>query len=138
MSYYANLALAGWESQQANYQKALDLHASQVAMIEGSNAAAQAAWEEAHAAWEADPGELPEPPQPPPQPTPAPPEPPDAAVVTVYEAREVTEPEELETATGTALILPPRFVLTGDDGVSFALSEQELSAGFVDTTTVAL
>jgi hypothetical protein len=156
-SYYANTALASWQAQQDNYQNALDAYAEQQTIIEQLNAqttadweaacaAVHTAWEEAHAAWVADPGDPPQPepiepvnpPAPPPQPAPREPTPPDAAVLSVYEAREVTEPEQLETATGTALILPPRVVLTGTDGVAFALSSEELAAGYADTTTVTL
>lgn len=143
-SYYANTELQAWQTQQSNYQNAVVAYNEQVAAIDVWNAAAQiddersrAAWEIEHDAWLADPGDPPqpaplEPPPMQPQAYPPPPTSPDPLTVTVYDARDVTEAETLPTPTGDALIVPPRVVLTGN-GSSFALSTEELAAGYTST-----
>ena len=146
-SYYANLELESWQVRQANYQHELEVYNETKARDDAADAQAIAAWETAHdawiaahAAWVANPGDPPtpepfEPLQSPPQPRAPAPTPPDPAQLVTYDARLVDETEELETATGPALILPGRTVLTGG-GVSFALGDAELAAGYVDASTV--
>jgi len=50
----------------------------------------------------------------------------------VYVAREIDEPETIETRWGKVLVLPPRVVLTAPDGSVFAISPKELAVDYVE------
>jgi hypothetical protein len=124
-SYHSNVELAAWQSQLENHARAL-------AAWEQNEQAAEAAWQAAYDAWEAAGagGDAPKPRTT--QPAPVAPEP----TLIVYDARLVETAEEVETATGPALVMPGRIVLTGN-GVSFALSEGELEHAYTPATQVA-
>lgn len=123
MSYYANGDLAAYERLLADYKQ-------QHAVWQETVAAIIDAYQEAQNSGidlDGDPRtpglpDLPPEPQPPAPPT------------LTYEARELTEPEMISTVTGPALALPPRIVLTSNEGVVFALTELELDAGYTDTS----
>ena len=118
--FYSNNELASYERQLLNYDVAASVWARLVD-----------AYKEAHQAWLTEStgpdGEpMPEPEQPDPELEPAAPDAPQ-----VYESREVTEVETIQTATGPALIIPPRIVVTPPaPGTAFAISPEELDATF--------
>jgi hypothetical protein len=156
-NYYAKASLQMWEHQLDVYNIHLDIYNQQIEEINEHNNTIQtqyqkyyddwvvqhAAWEQQYSAWQQDQklksGELPpEPPFEPPAPQepvfapyPEEPKPPDPGIFTIYESREITEPETLSTSAGDALILPGRIILTGSDGVSFSVSDQELEIFYV-------
>jgi len=99
-----------------------------------------ASYEQQHAAWEQNPIDdvtgnpipEPQPPELPPEPQPPTPsdEPQAPPALGVYDARDVDAPEVITTATGDALVVPPRVVMTDPNGNVFALSSDELAAGY--------
>lgn len=161
-SYYANTELDAYSRQLANYEHDQQVwqqtvQAAQAAHAE-EQAAADAAWqaaneqqqadyETAHGWWEqnpTDPEGNPRPEPPPPEPLPQPvvpdpvlppePHPPDSPAG-VYEARQVTGPEELATVHGPILVFPPRLVLTDlSDGSQVAIGETDLEHGYTPTS----
>jgi hypothetical protein len=140
-SYYANGDLDAYSARLANHELEHAAWQQQTDAAQAAYAAALAAWQPAHDAWAAIPEprlddggqELVEPvaPQPPaPLPEPQPPGPP----AVTYTTRELAEPEQLATPAGPALVLPPRLVVTGTNGATFALEQAELDAGYTPTT----
>lgn len=114
-----------------SYTTRKEAQANEAAAAEDAHQAAQAAYESAHQEWE-DGGEIGEEPQPPTRVDPSPPpEPPS----TTYERRDVTEIEQIDTETGPALVVPPRVVVTSSDGRSYAMSDAEFAAGYVEAAT---
>jgi hypothetical protein len=145
-SYKMKSSVQIWDEQLVNYNAQLVTYSEQVAAIDADNKASEEqwqgyydAWVVLHDAWLADPGDppLPEPEAPiKPEPLQYPSEPiaPDPSMIVTYSSRIVEAPEELSTPAGIAIVLPGRIVLTGSDGASFALSEQELAYGYTEVT----
>lgn len=137
--------------QQADYQAQHDAWETTVGQRSDEYQAQHDRWQADHDAWVAQPTDpltgdpIPEPPEPaapemPPEPVaPVPaPEPQPPAKPGVYASRELAEPELIATATGEALVVPPRVVLTGPDGTEAALSRDELEAGYTLAATARL
>ena len=138
MSYYANHDLAAYERLRANYDTEQQHWNASKTLADDAYAAALAGYDEAHAAWVDDPTDVNDDPIPEPQPPPPatyPPEP--VAPVepsTVYEARDADTHEWITTASGDALVVPGRVVLTSDGGATeFALRVDDLAAPYTDT-----
>jgi len=146
--YVLNDDLAAHEARVAEYERARTQHDEQVAAIDAQYAEQYAAWQaEMNAIQAAQVQQLATyyqqtdaPPLTAPPPTATPPAPPPEPIyppapvapdftAPMYEAREVTEPEELAVPGGVALVLPPRVVLSAN-GVSFAISHDELAAAY--------
>lgn len=136
--YYANEALTAYSRQLVNDQAHVDTWSANEAAKQAAFDEQHAAWEQAYAAWEADPIDgngdpiaapvEPTAPEPTPQPTST------ATLPTVYTARDVDEQEWITTASGDALVVPGRVVLTSDGGATeFALSADDLAAQYTDT-----
>jgi hypothetical protein len=134
-AHMTDAALADYEQMVLKWQEAV---ASQETMYQRE----YAAWEESYAAWvEAANIDLEEPiapenpvllpkPQPhQPSPEPQPPVPPP-----IYISREVTEPEELDTEFGSALIMPGQIILTLN-GISFSISPADLSRQYTEVVS---
>lgn len=139
-TYQANNDLAGYQVALNGFIAVRESWVAAEAQRKADHDAAQAEyesayadWEKAHDAWVADPGDPPgiEPvePQPPaefvPSPEPTPPGPP-----ATYESRELEGPEEVDTSYGPALVVPPKIVLTGADGHTYAVSEADLARDY--------
>jgi hypothetical protein len=142
-TYYANTDLAAYNTQQTNYTAALDAWNTQTQALNEQYAAAQAEYDQLHAAWVNDPtlgtGED--------QPEPQPPEPPTLPVQpdapappsTTYDAQLASTVVVLDTALGDVLVTPGRYVLTPSSGGDpFALSETDLGATYTPTTSAQL
>lgn len=82
-----------------------------------------AAWQEAHGAFLEDPTLLNPGPQPEP-PTPV-------AEATVYDVADVTEPEEIDTPWGTALLIPGMKKLTAPDGTVLGVTAADFAASWL-------
>jgi len=100
-------------------------------------------WQQAYAAWENDhPEDVVEPIEPQlvdipdhpedlePQPPALPPEPDPVPELGTYQVREISEPEEIEAETGTALVMPPSLIVTGPDGNEFGVLPGEFDKMF--------
>lgn len=138
MSYYSNHDITAYAALRANYDSEQQVWDANKTHADDEYIAQLALYETAHDAWLADPigadgNPTPEP-VPPDLPTyppaPAPPAPP----ATTYEAVLATELQQINTATGPALVEAGRYVVTASNGVTFALNENELSVGYTDTT----
>jgi hypothetical protein len=140
--YYSKGEFELWQKEQSNYEEMLQVWQANVDMIEDTwpeqEAAGQVAyqvWQEQHDAWENDTSDppLPEPIKPivtQDKPVPLPPSEP-ILNLQIYESRIAEQIEELETPTGTLIVMPGRIILTSNDGTSFSVSEQELNYGYV-------
>jgi hypothetical protein len=140
-TYYSNHDLDAYAGQLGDFNHAVQVWDESKALADSNHDQAMVTYQEAHDQWEVNGGIDPTTEQPYPEPLPPadpvyPPEPqPPAEPSTVYNSREVTELEEIVTATGPTVIAPGRVVLSPDGGTTeFALSEAELDAGYTPTT----
>ena len=137
-SYYARADVDIWREEVTAYEMILLSAQESAATLAAAWKETEDAWQARYDIWASDPDapvEAPEPHPPMPEPTP-PPEPPVPSLA-VWESRLVEAPEEIQTETGAALIMPGRVVLTAD-GVSFALAQAELDVAYVPIAEVTL
>jgi len=140
-TYYSDHDLEAYAAQLYDYEVAHQAWEDSQALADSAHDQAMDAYQAAHDYWESvggiDPATdtpIPEP-QPPADPVyPPEPVPPDEPSL-VFDSREVSEFEEVETATGPALIAPGRILLSSDGGATaFAVSPEELDAGYTPTS----
>jgi hypothetical protein len=133
-SYHSKSELAFHTARIDGYERALEVWKATCTDLNAHHEASVQAWQEQRDS-DALTAETADPPSPPV--LPHEPEAIDPASLPVYEARAVDAIEEIETPTGTIIVMPGRIVLTAPDGTSFAVSEQELAHSYspVDEAT---
>jgi hypothetical protein len=126
VSYYTKVDNDAYTQQHAAWQTSYD-------QIAADNAQKQADYQAAHDAWVTA-GSDPETEPQPPVPTVSAPEPEPPTIT--YERTDCArgDVETIQTMSGPALIVGPRVIVTGTNGQTFAMSDEEFSVSFVEVT----